>query len=217
MLLLAKGIEHQRVHAFEQRPRRLRNFTAVGQIRKSAHPEPKDQPMAVEHRHRDELVSTQAERAGDERQVHLRHPTARERRLLEDIGEGPPQIARGVAVRIARHGFPLEAVVAAHFVEAEDVIGVAVREQNRVEAPDVVRERLGTQVARGVHQHVPRRAMVGGRARRQRVGAGMQVDQNGWTASAVARIGRLAHVAVAADHRHAVRRAAAEHGNSKAQ
>ena len=46
----------------------------------------------------------------------------------------------------------MHVVEAANVVEAEDVVGVAVGEENGVDAPDAVREGLDAQVGTGVDQ-----------------------------------------------------------------
>ena len=70
----------------------------------------------------------------------------------------------------------------------EDVIGVAVREEDRVDAADAVAQRLGAQVGTGVDEHA---------------GAG-RLDEDRRPQPRVARVGGAARGAVAADHRHAV-------------
>ena len=64
-----------------------------------------------------------------------------------------------------------------------------VGEEDRVDAPDAMRQRLRAQIGPGVHEH--RRAVV-------------ELDEDRRAQPAVARVGRVARAAVAADHRHAV-------------
>ena len=98
----------------------------------------------------------------------------------------------------ARHRALLQRIEPADFVEAEDVIGVAVREDHRVHAPKTEPQRLRAQVRPRVHQDgLP---VVG-------------FDVDGRAGARVARIWRRAGRAVAADHRHAVRRAGAQEGD----
>jgi hypothetical protein len=75
------------------------------------------------------------------------------------------------------------------------VIGVAVREEDRIDAIDLVRERLRAQIRARVDEQP--KVIVG-------------LDENRRTHSPVARIVRLARGTVAADHRHAARGASAE-------
>ena len=47
----------------------------------------------------------------------------------------------------------LQHVEAAHFVQAHDVIGVAVREEDRVDPADAVGQRLRAEVGSGIDEH----------------------------------------------------------------
>ena len=98
-------------------------------------------------------------------------------------------------------------VEAPHLVEAEDVIGVAVREEDRVDARDAVRQRL-LRADRWPCRPAPMRTPPSGR---------VDLEEDRRAGAAIARIGRPADGAVAADHRHAVRRAGAEKRDPKAQ
>ena len=137
--------------------------------------------------------------------------------LIEDVRKRSSQIAFGPRVRVARDGFLLQSIESTHLVESEDVIRVAVREQDRVETADAKRQRLRTQVGRRIDENPPDprrdRRCRSAIARCSRL---RQIDQHRRAHPAIARIGRSAHVAVAADHRHAVRRACAEQGDRKA-
>ena len=53
---------------------------------------------------------------------------------------------------------PLHVVEAADVVDAEDVVGVRVREEDGVDAADVVRERLGAQIGGRVDEDVAHRS-----------------------------------------------------------
>ena len=69
------------------------------------------------------------------------------------------------ASRVAADRRLLHLVEAPHLVEAEHVIGVAVGEEDRVDAADVVGQRLRAQVGGGVDQdraHRARRTAIGG-------------------------------------------------------
>ena len=92
-------------------------------------------------------------------------------------------------VCVADHGSALPDVVAPDFIQPEDVIGVAVREQDRVETPDVVRESLGAQIGPGVHEQTP--VVIGG-------------DEYRSSLPAIFRITGVAGRAIATNHRHAV-------------
>jgi hypothetical protein len=90
------------------------------------------------------------------------------------------------------------------------MVRVVVREQNRVDAADIVGERLRTQIGGRVDEN---RADGGGGRRRGAICR--QLDQDRGPRALVARVGRPADGAVAPDLRHAVGRAAAENGDSQ--
>ena len=86
----------------------------------------------------------------------------------------------------------------------------------RVDAPHVVRERLRAQIGGGVDENradrTPQTAIRADVS--PSLVSSMRIEGRD---AAVARIARVADGAVAADHRHAVRRAAAEDGDLKVQ
>ena len=132
---------------------------------------------AVQQRHRHDLDAAERERAGDREQRQLRQAAAGLPRRLEDVREHLAQARRPCAAsREARDRRLLHLVEPPHIVEPEDVIGVAVREQDRVDAADVVGERLRAQVGRGVdedrtHRAGERRALARRAARQSRSGS----------------------------------------------
>ena len=198
---MAQRVEDEDVDAVEQRPRRVGNAAAVGQVGEVAEAEAENRPRAVQDRHR--LTATPSIANGPSIVVSsiCGMPPPFCRRRVEDVAEGAPQVVGRRAHRRRRGIAPLlQHVEAAHFVQAHDVIGVAVREEDRVDARDAVRQRLLPQVGRGVDQD--RRAVV-------------DVDVDRRPQPRVARIGRPAHRARAADHRHAVRRAGAEERDAR--
>ena len=81
----------------------------------------------------------------------------------------------------------LDPVETADVVQAKDVIGVAVREEDGVDAFDSGGQHLLPEVRRGVDHDR---------------GAARHVDVDGRPQPLVARIRRSAHLAGAADHRH---------------
>ena len=180
----------------EQRPRLVGDVAAVGEIREPAE--------AIARGSAGRRASAgPAAPPGGPRRTARRCGTARAagtRRLSASSGRTRSRTSRRMSASV--RASPKQAIggaaaqlIAPDFVEAEDVVGVAVREEDRVHAADVVRQRLRAQVGPGVDQQLP--AIVGRRSART-------------GAAAVARIGGPADGAVAADHRHAVRRAGAE-------
>ena len=89
---------------------------------------------------------------------------------------------------------------ASHVIEAREVIHVRMRDEHRIEAPDVFAQALGAEVRPGVHDP--------GALRR------LQVDRG--TQALVPGIGGAAGLAVAADHGHAHGGAGAEEGEGEA-
>ena len=128
--------------------------------------------------------------------IELRDAAAHPLEAVEHVEERPANRVPRLRVRVARDRTALQRVEAAHIVEAEDVVRVRVREEDRVDARDPVRKRLLAQVGRGVDED-PR--AIG------------HVDVDRRAQPAIARVGGSAGRARAADHRHAVRRAGAEH------
>jgi hypothetical protein len=79
-------------------------------------------------------------------------------------------------------------------VKAHDVIGVRMRENDRIHFANILAQRLCPEISPGIHN--PRTF------RRLDIDRGAQ--------PLVARIGRPAYIAIAANHRHTLRRAGAE-------
>ena len=80
-------------------------------------------------------------------------------------------------------------VVASYFIQPEDVIGMAVRKQNGVETPNVVRESLSAQIGPSVHEQTA--VVISGNEYRGPL-------------AAIFRIPGVAGRAIATNHRHAV-------------
>jgi hypothetical protein len=89
--------------------------------------------------------------------------------------------------------------IAAQIVEPHDVVGVRMREDDRVEPADIFAQGLGAKVGAGVdHPGAFRRFDIDGRAQ-----------------TLIARIGRMTDLTIAADHGHALRSSRAEEGQDK--
>jgi hypothetical protein len=162
----------------------------------------------VHERNRDELDTAERKPPLDGKQPQVRNAAAYFRRRVEDIREHPLEIAQGFAIAVATYRRSLENVVPAHLVEPENMIGMTVREQDRVDATDVVCERLSPKIGGSVDEHV---ADGGGNWRpRTRPFAFLQVDQNRRTRAMVPRVGRMADRTIASYSRNAVRRAGPE-------
>ena len=179
---------------FEQRPGGVGDAAAVGEVGEVPHAEPENRPPSVPHGHRNDVLAADRERAADRAQVEEREASPFVSRL-EDVGEGPPDLLQRADVAVAGNRGPLHRVEPAHVVESHDVIGVAVGEQDRVHAIEIVGEGLSTEIRGRIDEHA------------HPVG---QFEQDRRPAPAIARVRRAAGAAAAADHRHAVGRPGAE-------
>ncbi len=203
---VAQRRDHQDFDPFERAPALLRNEVDVGDHRERPDPPAIDRHIAVHHRHRHDPFAEQLERLldGDQVETRLAAPLLA---LLEHVGEDLAQARDGGRRAVARDRRALPEVVDAQVVEPEDVVGVRVGEKNGVDAADVVGERLDAEIGGRVDQHRSDRRSKG---RERRV---VQLDQDRGPGPAIARIAGPAHLTVAPDRRHAVRRTAAEHGH----
>ena len=110
---------------------------------------------------------------------------------VEDVAEHPPQI--GERPQIAEDGMarPLHEVVAPHLVEAEDVIRVAVREEDGIDAADVVRERLRAKIGGRIDENVAHRsATAKAHCRHPDAAAARRRSRSGSTAASAGRADR---------------------------
>ena len=201
---MPQRVENHRAYTGEQRPRFVGDAIAVGQVREFADAESEDRQPSVEQRHRYDLDAAERERAGNRKQRQLWNAAAHLLRRVEHVREHPPQAVERRFVAEARNRRPLHLVVPPHVVETEDVIGVAVGEENCVDAAHVARERLRAEVGRGVDEN----RSNGRRERRRRVAGDLDPDRG--ARPLVARIRRSTHSTIAADRRNAARRAAAQ-------
>jgi hypothetical protein len=80
-------------------------------------------------------------------------PTAALVGLVEDVRERAPQLLQRAGIAITGNRGLLQRIEAAHVVEPHYVVGVAVREQDRIHAIEVVREGLGAEVRGRVDEH----------------------------------------------------------------
>ena len=194
--------QDQDVEPLEQPVARFGHAAAVRQVREAPGTVPEDRPRSVQDRHRHERVPRHVERASDLDGPHLRDASAVLGLLRERVLEHPPEVGQGMRVAIERHGPTAHHVEPPDLVEPEDVVGVAVGVDDRVDAGHPVPERLCPQVRRRIHEHLH---------------PVVERQQDRRTGPRVARIVGSAHRALAADHRHPVRRAAAEERDSHDQ
>jgi len=103
--------------------------------------------------------------------------------IVKDVGEGATNDTEGFGGAVDGHGSALADVEGANVVKAEDVIGVAVSEEDGFEAIEAGGEGLGAEVGSGVNDDV----------------LGIAEEKDGGTEALVVRIGGVANGAVAAD------------------
>ena len=157
---------------------------------KRADAEAEHRQRAVQQRHGHDLDAAERERSGD---VGTASAAAGRRPAVSAASKMYANIwRRRRRVRAShKHGnrVLLHLVEPPHIVEAEHVVGVGVREQDRVDAADVVRERLRAQVGRRVDEN------RSGRARRPKARPAASrpssIEDRG-RVPLVARIGRTA-------------------------
>ena len=88
----------------------------------------------------------------DGNEIDLRDAAPFGRAGVEDVAEHLANLTERPGVAIAGNRAALQAVVAAHLVEADDVVGVSVRIKNRVHPRDAEAQRLHAQVRPGLDQ-----------------------------------------------------------------
>jgi hypothetical protein len=116
---------------------------------------------------------------------------------LEDIREDAPDDSKGVLVAVNGQSFPLPDIVRSNIIKSEDVVGVAVREQDCVQAVEANAEGLLAEIRAGVNYHVV--AAAG--------------NEQGRAEPLIVGIVRMAHAARAAERGHAHRSSGTENGD----
>ena len=125
----------------------------------------------MQKRHWNDFETAEAERSGDCRERQTRNTAALRRARVEHIGKGATKIDHGSCVGVRRDAALLNHIESAHFVEAENVIGVTVGVEDRVDASHISCEGLGTQASR-------RSIRIDGRLRASRGSVEQQVRQS---------------------------------------
>ena len=179
----------------QQRHRRFRQLAEVRQIRRSAEAKPQHFQVAVHQRYRNDLRAQQFKCSTHYMQCHARHGA--QRRLVAEHIRRTPAAARQMFPRCRTPAAPcsLADVERANIVEAHDVIGVPVRQQNRVQPIHSRAQRLLAKIGSRVDHHVLSAAR----------------KQQGRAQSLVVRVARAAHPAMASRRRHAHGGAGAQH------
>ena len=137
----------------EQRPGRVRDGAAIGQIRKIADAIPVNPARAVQQRHRHESGRADRELPRQRKQHHPRNAAALRRPVLEGVRKDPPQIRQRALVAVTGNRLTLQRIEPPHIVEPQHVVRVAVRVEDRVHAAQPVLQRLRAEIGRRVDEH----------------------------------------------------------------
>jgi len=129
-------------------------------------------------------------------QGHARY-RAEGRPAVKDVGERAADDLKRFLRAVHRQRHILADVERANIIKAEDVIGMAVRKNNRIQAVETHAQRLLPKVWGRIDHHV---LPVAGK-------------QQGWPQSVVMRVVGSAHAAVAAERRNAHRRTGTENSH----
>src|SRR5258707_12259376 len=130
---VAQCVDDQIVQAFEERGRRVRQGTEIGEIGGAAKAKAEHFEVAVQQGDGNNLRAHQLKWAIDDVEVHARDGALRGS-VIEDVREGAAKHAKRFFRAVHGQGGFLADVEGANVVEAEDVFGVGVGEQNGVEA-----------------------------------------------------------------------------------
>ncbi len=154
---------------------------------------PRTGEPAVLQADRHDLLAQGLERhaRGDPAEVDLGDVPRRQRGepLVEGVVEDAADALLGLGLAVDRHRAADRPGEHPRVVEAEQVVGVVVRERDRVDVPDPLAEQLDAHLGRGVDQQV----------------AAGQADQDAGAGPLVPRVVRGADRALAAEHRDARR------------
>ena len=152
MRTVSQCVEHHDIEAVQQGPGALRDGVAVRQVRESVEAETEDLPRSVKQWDRDNPLAVDGDIAVDREEIQRRQASTAGRRWIEDVREGLSNAVERHPVPIAGHRMLLCGGKASRLVEPQYVIGMAMSEQNGIDPPDVVSERLLAQVGSCVDQ-----------------------------------------------------------------
>src|SRR5205085_6612254 len=151
---VAQRVEDEFVEPFEQRHRRIRKGAEIGEIGGASEAKTQHFDIAVQQGDGNKWDAKQFEGAlADDIQDDAGHGAQRGL-VVEDIGKDAPDDSKGVLIAVNRNGRALVNVVRPNIIEPENVVGVAVGEQNGVEAVQPGAHGLLAKVGSGVDDHV---------------------------------------------------------------
>jgi hypothetical protein len=179
---VAEGVEDEIVKVFEKGNGGFRKAAEIGEIRGAAEAEAEDIQFAVKKRHGNDGNAEKLERAFDFVEDDTRDGAQRGPGV-EDVREGAADNAESFFGTIDGNSRALADIERANVVEALDVIGVAMGEQNGFKALDACGEGLRAKIGSGINDDVLPIAR----------------EEDGGTQALVVRVGGVADGAVAAD------------------
>jgi hypothetical protein len=150
---IAKSINDQVVEIFEQRDGRIGEAAEIGEIGGAAKAVTEDIHFAVEKWNGNESDAEECERAFDFVEKDARDG-AEGGLVVENVGEGAADDAERFRGAVNGHGSALADVEGAKIVEAEDVVSVAMGEEDGFETIEMRAEGLGAEVGGGVNDDV---------------------------------------------------------------
>ena len=191
---VAQRVQDEIIQPGQQFLRFFRHAAEIGEVCGLAEAESQHRLRPVQRRHRHEFHAKHFERSVNRVQTNRRQQIAG-RRPVENVGKLPLQRGQRFRRTVHRDLALLPHVEGAYIVQSQNVVGVPVRVDHRVEPVDVRAHGLVTEIRRRVDHHV----------------APAVRKQNRRTHSLVQRIGRFAHHAVAPERRHPHRGAGTKH------
>src|SRR5260370_19441771 len=130
---IPEGVQNQFIETFKQGHRSVWNLAEVGKIGGERKTEAENFHIAVEQRHGDKRDAKKLNGAVDSFERDTWHG-AESRLVIEDVGKHSPDNAKCFFIAVDRQRRPLAYIEGADVVETENVVGVAVRQQNAGQA-----------------------------------------------------------------------------------
>jgi hypothetical protein len=192
---MTQRVEKQNVETVQLLQRGGRNFAVIGEIGSRSATEAEDWSFSVYYRQRLEARAEKLDRSVDGMQIDERKSSEFIGRF-EDVAEHGAKKFAGMWRGIERHpAGSVEKRQRAQVVDSENMVGVGVGVEHGIELSHVFAQRLFAKIGSAVDHHM----------------ASVVAEEDRRTGAAVARIGRTADGAVAADGGYPHRCAAAQY------
>src|SRR5450432_1308997 len=154
MRFVGQGIQEQHIQVPQLLHGRFRNLAVIGQIGSVAEAESVDRLEPVYNGNEKELQAEQVERRSIEQaRVQLRN-VGLLLHAIEDILEAAPDRGHGVLRGEDRNLRAPAEVERPHVVQAHDVVGMRMGEEDRVQTFHARTQRLGPEIRRGIDQDI---------------------------------------------------------------